>query len=84
MMKLRKKKLNHQGQAMTEYMIITAVVALAALTMFSLFGDTIRAKMRGVISAFGGQATSTQGEEVTSGSSKETLIELDQDGSGDK
>lgn len=67
---------------MTEYIIITAVVALAALTVFGLFGDTIRAKMNGVIAAFGGQATGTQGTAVTPGSSKDGLKNLDQDGGG--
>ena len=79
MMKLLKKKL---GQTMTEYIIIVAVVALAALTVFGLFGDTIRAKMNGVIAAFGGDATGTTGADVTPGSSKDALKNLDQDGSG--
>ena len=68
------------AQAMTEYIIIVAVVALAALTVFGLFGDTIRAKMNGIIAAIGGEATSTQGSKVTAGSSKDGLKSLDQDG----
>jgi len=79
-MKLLKKK---NGQAMTEYIIIVAVIALAALTVFGLFGDTIRAKMNGVIAAFGGEATSTTGEDVTAGDSKDSLKNLKQDGSSD-
>ena len=70
-----------RGQAMTEYIIIVAVVALAALTVFGLFGDTIRAKMNGVIAAFGGQATSTQGTTVTAGDSAKSLKDLNQDNS---
>ena len=77
-----KQYIKKHAQAMTEYIIIVAVVALAALTIFGLFGDTIRAKMRGVISAFGGEATGTQGEEVTAGSSKDALKNLDQSGGG--
>lgn len=34
-----------QGQAMVEYIIIVAVVAIAALTIFGMFGDTIKKKM---------------------------------------
>ncbi len=75
-------KRTKRGQAMTEYIIIVAVVALAALTVFGLFGDTIRAKMNGVIAAFGGQASGTQGTTVTPGSSKDALKNLDQDGGG--
>ncbi len=79
MMKRHSRK---HGQAMTEYIIIVAVIALAALTVFGLFGDTIRAKMNGVIAAFGGEATGTTGEQVTPGSSKDALKNLDQDGGG--
>ncbi len=79
-MKLSMKRI--RGQAMTEYIIIVAVIALAALTIFGLFGDTIRAKMNGVIAAFGGQATGTEGQQVNPGSSKDTLKNLDQQGGG--
>ena len=65
---------------MTEYIIIVAVVALAALTVFGLFGDTIRAKMNGVIAAMGGAATSTTGTDVTAGDSKSDYQKLKQDG----
>lgn len=67
---------------MTEYIIIVAVVALAALTVFGLFGDTIRAKMNGVIAALGGEASGTTGQTVTAGSSRDSLKNLDQDGGG--
>ena len=79
-MKFMKKR--KSGQAMTEYIIIVAVIALAALTVFGLFGDTIRAKMNGIIAAFGGAATSPQGADVTAGSSKDGLKNLNQDGTG--
>lgn len=68
---------------MTEYIIIVAVIALAALTVFGLFGDTIRAKMNGVIAAFGGDATGTQGQDVQAGDSKSSLQKLKQDGTSD-
>lgn len=76
------KKMRKQGQAMTEYIIIVAVVALAALTVFGLFGDTIRAKMNGIIEAFGGSAVGTQGTAVNAGDSKNALKNMDQQGSG--
>lgn len=79
-MKFMKKR--KSGQAMTEYIIIVAVIALAALTVFGLFGDTIRGKMNGIIAAFGGGATGTQGEDVTAGSSRDGLKNLNQDGTG--
>jgi len=79
---MRTQKNKRSGQAMTEYIIIVAVVALAALTVFGLFGDTIRAKMNGVIAAFGGEAVGTTGQDVTPGSSKDSLKNLDQQGGG--
>ena len=38
-----------EGQAMVEYIIIVAVVAVAALVIFGLFGDTIQEKLGGAI-----------------------------------
>lgn len=50
-----KKNLNGKsGQAMTEYIIIVAVIALAALSIFALFGDRIRGITGGGIEALGG------------------------------
>ena len=68
---------------MTEYIIIVAVVALAALAVFGLFGDTISAKMNGIIASFGGESTGTQGTDVTAGDSANKLKTLKQDGSTD-
>ena len=71
-----------RGQAMTEYIIIVAVVALAALTVFGLFGDTIRAKMNGVINAFGSSNAGITTATVEQDSSKKALKDLDQTGAG--
>jgi pilus assembly protein Flp/PilA len=75
---------NKKGQAMTEYIIIVAVVALAALTVFGFFGDTIRAKMNGVIAAFGGQSAGISPDQVNQGDSTTVLKDLDQDASNIK
>ncbi|MBI4023458.1 MAG: hypothetical protein HY360_00660 [Verrucomicrobia bacterium] len=69
-----------RGQAMTEYIIIVAVVALAALTVFGFFGDTIRGKMNGVINALGGSSVGVTTEDVTAGSTQQKLKDLDQQG----
>ena len=42
---------SRQGQAMVEYIIIVVVVAVAALVVFGLFGDTIKKKMSGAVSS---------------------------------
>jgi Flp pilus assembly pilin Flp len=42
------------GQGMVEYIIIVAVIALAAIVIFGIFGDTIRQKMGGAVKELGG------------------------------
>lgn len=64
-----------EGQAMVEYIIIVAVVAVAALVIFGMFGDTIKKKMGGAIDELdGGSAGQTAAEES---SSYEQLQELE-------
>ena len=53
--KLRKKS----GQAMVEYIIIVVIVAIAALVVFGLFGDTIRQKLGGAVEELGGDSGDT-------------------------
>lgn len=54
------KKLNRQrGQGMTEYIVIVALVAIAAIGVYALFGDTVKgqvAGMSGDLSGEGGSA----------------------------
>jgi Flp pilus assembly pilin Flp len=49
-MNIRSKR----GQAMAEYIIIVVVVALAALAIFGVFSDTLRAKLGGATEQLGG------------------------------
>ena len=51
------KKNSKSGQGMVEYIIIVAVIALAAIAIFGLFGDTIRAKMGGAVTELGGDSS---------------------------
>lgn len=66
------------GQGMVEYIIIVVIVALAALTIYGLFGDRIRAMMGGAVVELGGD----QGDVDTAVSTKSTdyLKALDKDG----
>ncbi len=65
--KLKRK----EGQAMVEYIIIVAVVAVAALVIFGLFGDTIQKKLGGAIQELDSDA------DVQVQDSKEYLQDLD-------
>ena len=38
-------KLKQPGQGMSEYIIIVALIAIAAIAIYGLFGDTIRGDM---------------------------------------
>jgi hypothetical protein len=45
------------GQAMTEYLIIVVIVAMGALVLFGLFGDTIQKKLGGAVDELEGDST---------------------------
>lgn len=55
------------GQAMVEYIIIVVVVAVGALVLFGIFGDTIQRKMGGVIDELEGDNSGTEAVESSKG-----------------
>ena len=69
---------SRRGQAMTEYIIIVVVVALAALFIFAVFSDTIRAKLGGGVELLGGDSGAK--DDALDQGSLDTLRELDEDG----
>lgn len=48
-------KFKQLGQGMTEYIIIVALIAVAAIAVYGFFGDTIRAQMGAVTQELAGQ-----------------------------
>ena len=44
------------GQGMTEYIIIVALIAIAAITVYGLFGDTMRSQVGGMAQELSGQS----------------------------
>ena len=52
-----KQKMKQLGQGMTEYIIIVALIAIAAITIYGLFGDTIRGQMGAMTEELAGQTT---------------------------
>ena len=42
------------GQGMTEYIIIVALVAVAAISVYNLFGDTVRGQVGDLAAELGG------------------------------
>ena len=58
-MKTRFKQL---GQGMTEYIIIVALVAVAAITVYNLFGDTVRGQVGDLAAELGGGTSANLGK----------------------
>lgn len=46
------------GQGMTEYIIIVALIAIAAITVVSFFGGTVRNQIGGMAQELSGQSAS--------------------------
>jgi len=48
-----------RGQGMTEYIIITALIAIAAIAAVTYFGHTARAQVAGMANELAGKSAST-------------------------
>lgn len=54
------KVFNRQGgQGMSEYIIVVALVALAAITVVSMFGETVQAQFSNMAAALSGDDSAT-------------------------
>lgn len=68
-----------RGQGMTEYIIIVALIAVAAIGVYSIFGKTVRHQMAGVTNELAGQnanvdinAAKVEGQKASTTASKKT------------
>ena len=64
---LRAGKRQQRGQGMTEYIIITALIAIAAITVFAAFGDVIRGQTAQMASELAGDHGTTGKTAATAG-----------------
>lgn len=55
-----KKYLRQLGQGMTEYIIIVALIAIAAIAVYSFFGDTLRSQTGAITKELSGQSGADQ------------------------
>ena len=62
MKRFRKFSRKQTGQGMTEYIIIVALIAIAAIAVIVLFGDNIREQFGKAARAVGGHDTKTVGD----------------------
>jgi Flp pilus assembly pilin Flp len=56
---MRNMKKRIKGQGMTEYIIIVALIAIAAIGAFTLFGKTARNQVAAMASELGGETGKT-------------------------
>lgn len=75
-------KANRRGQGMTEYIIIVALIAIAAIGVITLFGDNIRHLFSASADALAGETNVTSGATQNVGKgqniSKKTLKDFSQ------
>lgn len=55
-----RRRFGQRGQGMTEYIIIVALIAVAAIGVYGFFGKTIRNQVAGVAKEVAGQDGSAQ------------------------
>ncbi len=53
------KRLKQLGQGMTEYIIIVALIAIAAIAVYTIFGDVLRSQVGGMAQELAGKDGST-------------------------
>lgn len=87
-MKLSPRR-QQRGQGMTEYIIIVALIAVAAIGVYQFFGQTIRNQTAGIAREVSGQqadqqikdAKSAADKAVTEGTTRKGLDSYDSSGS---
>lgn len=52
------------GQGMTEYIIIVALVAVAAIAVYNIFGDTVRGQVGDMAAELGGGEATQAGKKA--------------------
>ncbi len=68
-----KTKKRQRGQGMMEYIIIVALIAIAAIGVYSMFGKTVRNQSAGLAKELAGKdATTAIGNAATSSDSAQT------------
>ena len=53
------QKSKQHGQGMTEYIVIVALIAIAAIAVYQFFGQTVRSQTAGIAQELAGVSAST-------------------------
>jgi Flp pilus assembly pilin Flp len=59
---MMRKHWKQLGQGMTEYIIIVALIAVAAITVYNIFGDTVRGQVGDMAAELGGGTSNDTGQ----------------------
>ena len=78
---MKRSMRGRSGQTMVEYIIIVVVIAIAGLVLFGLFGDVIKRKMSGAVSALDDGELASEAQGAARTRSAEQLRNLDETGS---
>jgi len=78
-MKLFKHLRNQSGQGMTEYIIIVALIAIAAIAGFSYFGQTVRHQTAAMSESLAGDEGNASGEVKLAGTSAGKAVDAAKD-----
>jgi len=65
-----KRFIKQIGQGMTEYIIIVALIAIAAIAAYSFFGDTVRGQVGNMAAELGGQQANTSAVDAAAGNAQ--------------
>lgn len=69
-MKQRSAPVRGRGQGMTEYIIIVALIAIAAIAVYLAFGDVVRGQTAVIASTLAGEAGGNERELVRGGAQR--------------
>jgi Tfp pilus assembly protein PilV len=62
---MQARKQRQRGQGMTEYIIVVALIAVAAIAVYQLFGQVVRAQTAAMARELAGQDGSAQSKEAS-------------------
>lgn len=68
-------RLKQLGQGMTEYIIIVALIAIVAITVFNIFGDTIRGQVGDMAAELGGGTATDAGAATNAAANNEAGLD---------
>ncbi len=58
-MRMYTPKIKQYGQGMTEYIVIVALIAIAAIAVYQFFGQTVRSQTAGIADEISGKSAAT-------------------------